>query len=434
MKLYSTNNTDLRVDFAEAVLRSLPKDNGLYMPVEIPKLPSSFFENLARKSFEDMSYEVATLLIGDAIPSDILRTIVEETVNFEAPVVPIHDNIYSLELFHGPTLAFKDFGARFMSRVMKYFKENGKELYILVATSGDTGGAVASGFLGVQGIKVVILFPKDKVSPLQQKQLTTLGQNITAIEIDGTFDDCQAIVKKAFLDEELNESYNLSSANSINISRLIPQSFYYFNALAQLKNPKDAVFVVPSGNFGNITAGILGHQMGMPVKHFVAATNINDIVPEYIKTGEYKPRPSEATISNAMDVGNPSNFPRLSKLFGSTWNNIKNKVKGYAYSDAQTKKAMQEVAEKYGYVLDPHGAIGYLAAIDYKSETNHKGPIIFLETAHPSKFISTVEETIQKKVNIPTRLSELSDHQEKYDQLDINYQNFKTWFTKFVSK
>lgn len=429
MKLYSTNNTETRVDFGDAVLKSLPSDKGLYLPVDIPKLPDSFFENIANKSFSSMAYEVASLLIGDAIPSEVLKKIVEETVNFEAPVIPIHDNIYSLELFHGPTLAFKDFGARFMSRVMKYFKEEDKELYILVATSGDTGGAVASGFLGVEGIKVVILFPKEKVSPLQQKQLTTLGQNITAVEIDGTFDDCQSIVKQAFLDEDLNNTYNLSSANSINISRLIPQSFYYFNALAQLAMPKDAVFVVPSGNFGNLTAGIIGQQMGMPVKHFVAATNTNDIVPEYIRTGEFEPKPSKATISNAMDVGNPSNFPRLFKLYGSTWNIIKEKVKGYAYSDKETKEAMLNVFNKYKYILDPHGAVGYLAAIEYKQEFNHNGPIIVLETAHPSKFIETVEGTLNSKVEVPERLAILSELKETFKQLDTNYENFKTWFT-----
>ena len=432
MNLYSTNNPNLRVEFSEAVLRSLPQDKGLYMPLEIPKLPSSFFATLKDRPFDEIAFEVAELLIGDAIPKEILRTIVKETVNFKAPLVPIKNNIYSLELFHGPTLAFKDFGARFMSRVMKYFKEADKDLYILVATSGDTGGAVASGFLGVDGISVVILFPKGKVSPLQQKQLTTLGQNITAIEIDGTFDDCQALVKEAFLDEDLNKKYNLSSANSINISRLIPQSFYYFNALAQLENHEDVVFVVPSGNFGNLTAGVIGQQMGMPVKHFVAATNSNDIVPKYLETGQYLPRTSEMTISNAMDVGDPSNFPRLSNLYGSTWNIIKEKIKGYSFDDESTKRCMKEVFAESKYILDPHGAVGYLAAEEYIQETKHQGPVIVLETAHPSKFIETVESTINSKVEIPQRLASLSQLEEVYSILDTEYKNFKNWFLSYA--
>ncbi|MCL4107795.1 UNVERIFIED_CONTAM: hypothetical protein GTU68_027180 [Idotea baltica] len=429
MQLYSTKNTELRVDFGQAILNALPKDNGLYMPTEISKLPDDFIKNIKNMSFQEMSFEIAHTLIGDSIPANILKEIVNEAINFPADIVHIHDNIYSLELFHGPTLAFKDFGARFMSRVMKYFKKEGRKLYILVATSGDTGGAVASGFYKVEGIEIIILFPKEKVSPLQQKQLTTLGENITAVEIDGTFDDCQDIVKKAFLDEEISEKYDLSSANSINISRLIPQSFYYFNALKQVEYDQDVSFVVPSGNFGNITAGILGQKMGLPVKHFIAATNVNDVVPEYIATGEYNPRPATATISNAMDVGNPSNFPRLEKLYGSTWNTIKDNIKGYAYSDDQTRETMQEVYKEYDYLLDPHGAVGYLAAMEYKYETGYEGPIIFLETAHPSKFRETVEETIGRKINIPERLSILSNREEIYTSLPNKYQNFKKWFT-----
>ncbi|GLR18911.1 threonine synthase [Portibacter lacus] len=428
MQLYSTKNPDLRVDFGQAILNALPKDNGLYMPTEIPKLGDDFIKNIRKMSFQEMSYEIAKTIIGDSIPADILKEIVYDAINFPAEVVHIHDNIYSLELFHGPTLAFKDFGARFMSRVMKYFKKKGKKLYILVATSGDTGGAVASGFYKVDGIEIVILFPKGKVSPLQQKQLTTLGENITAVEIDGTFDDCQAIVKKAFLDEEMSENYDLSSANSINISRLIPQSFYYFNALKQVDYNENVSFVVPSGNFGNITAGILGQKMGLPVKHFIAATNANDVVPEYIATGEYRPRPATATISNAMDVGDPSNFPRLSDLYGSTWNTIKDKLKGYAYSDEQTKETILEVYKDYGYLLDPHGAIGYLAAMEYKYETGYEEPIIFLETAHPSKFKETVEETLNQEIEIPERLSILSEKQEHFYPLPNKYEKFKKWF------
>lgn len=429
MELYSTNNTFLRVGFGEAVLKSLPEDNGLYMPVDIPLLPDNFYDQFKNRSFQEVSFEVAKALIGDSIPHEILRQIVNEAINFEAPVVPIHDNIYSLELFHGPTLAFKDFGARFMSRVMKYFKEENKKLYILVATSGDTGGAVASGFYEVEGIEVIILFPKNKVSPLQQKQLTTLGKNITAIEIDGNFDDCQAIVKQAFLDKELTSKYNLSSANSINISRLIPQTFYYFNAVQQLSSTLKPVFVVPSGNFGNITAGVIAYKMGLPIHQFVAATNINDVVPEYTKTGVFKPKKSVETISNAMDVGNPSNFYRMTGLLGSTWNNVITKLTAYAFDDEETKQAMKMVYSKYNYILDPHGAVGYLAAVKYQKENQYEGPVIFLETAHPSKFIETVESTLNTKVEIPEQLMHIKDLKEKFSSLSDQYSAFKQWFS-----
>ena len=434
MKLFSTNNSDNIVSFSEAVLRSLPNDKGLYMPLDIPRLQIDFEERLSEMTFEELSFEIAYNIIGEAIPKEILSNIITEAINFEAPLVNIHDNIYSLELFHGPTLAFKDFGARFMSRVMNYFRNKEEKLYILVATSGDTGGAVASGFLGVEGIEVVILFPKGKVSPLQQKQLTTLGKNITAIEVEGTFDDCQSIVKRAFLDDDLSKTFNLSSANSINISRLIPQSFYYFNAWKQIlklntKNSKlPLTFVVPSGNFGNITAGILGQNMGLPIQHFVAATNANDIVPQYINTGQFNSKASIPTISNAMDVGNPSNFPRMSALYGSTWNIIKKNMKGYSYSDSETKEAMIMVYEKYKYTLDPHGAIGYLAAVAYQKETNYEGPIIFLETAHPSKFTQTVENTLGIDIKIPERLAILSHKKEDYSEMKNNYDDFKNWF------
>lgn len=427
MKLYSTNNRDNIVDFTEAVLNSMPVDKGLYMPMEIPALSESFLSQIEQYSFQDIAYEIAKTVLQGYIPEEDLRTIIDDAINFDAPVVHLHDNIYTLELFHGPTLAFKDFGARFMSRIMNYLRDKDKKLYILVATSGDTGGAVASGFYDVEGIEVIILFPKGKVSPLQQKQLTTLGKNITALEIDGTFDDCQAIVKQAFLDLDLIEQFSMSSANSINIARLIPQSFYYMNAVAQLKGQRPT-FVVPSGNFGNITAGILGHKMGMPVEHFVAATNINDVVPEYIYTGKYKPRTSEATISNAMDVGNPSNFYRMVGLFGSTWNNVKEKMKGYAYTDEQTRVSIAEVYKKYNYTLDPHGAIGYLAAIQYQKESNYDGPIVFLETAHPSKFISTVEETIDTSIDIPERLNVLKERKEDFTSLSKDFGTFKTWY------
>lgn len=430
MKLYSTNNSNNIVDFSEAVLKSLPQDKGLYMPMTLLDLDQDFFEQSLSMTFQELSFQIAKKIIGDDIPENVLKEIVYDAINFDAPLVHINDNIYSLELFHGPTLAFKDFGARFMARVMNYFRNKNEKLYILVATSGDTGGAVASGFYDVEGIEVVILFPKGKVSPLQQKQLTTLGKNITAIEIDGTFDDCQAIVKEAFLDIDLNKIYNLSSANSINIARLIPQSFYYFNALRQLGNPEDAVFVIPSGNFGNITAGIIGQQMGMRVSHFVAATNSNDVFPEYIESGIFTAKTSIATISNAMDVGNPSNFPRLEKLYGSTWNIVKKNVSSYSISDAETKATMKLVYENHAYILDPHGAVGYKAALKYKEAHARQRPIIVLETAHPSKFIETVEETLGIEIKIPKRLADLKDKKEVYFQSTVNYEAFKQWFAK----
>jgi threonine synthase len=427
MKLNSTKNKNIEVDFGQAVLESLPKDNGLYMPTFIPPLSQDFFDRLPTLSFPDLSFEVANHLLSDSMPEAILSDIVHEAINFEAPLVHIHDNIYTLELYHGPTLAFKDFGARFMSRVMNYYRDVREKLYILVATSGDTGGAVASGFYNVEGIEVIILFPKGKVSPLQQKQLTTLGGNIRAIEIDGTFDDCQVIVKNAFLDEELRKKYQLSSANSINISRLIPQSFYYFNAVKQL-NGGQASFVVPSGNFGNITAGIMAHLMGLKVNKFIAATNINDVVPNYLETGEYHPKPSKPTISNAMDVGNPSNFPRMIQLLGSTWNNVKKHLHSYSFADKETKEVMKSVHNKYNYTLDPHGAVGYLGAIKFKERYNYKDPIIFLETAHPSKFKETVEETLKVKIDVPYRLAKLSEEKESFFSLSTKYQEFKDWF------
>ncbi len=430
MHLYSTKNKNLNIEFEEAVLRSLPQDNGLYMPHEIPLINKKDLLVLLDKSFEELSFEVAKNIIGDSIPEEILKAIVLEAINFPAPLVMLEENIYCLELFHGPTLAFKDFGARFMSRVMNYYKRENEKLFVLVATSGDTGGAVASGFYNVEGIEVVILFPKGKVSPLQQKQLTTLGKNISAIEIDGTFDDCQSIVKQAFLDEELIHKYQLSSANSINISRLIPQSFYYFNALRQLEDISDVVFVVPSGNFGNLTAGILAQKMGLPIKHFVAATNINDVVPEYIKNGHYNPRQSEQTISNAMDVGNPSNFYRMETLYGSTWNTVKENVSAYAFTDGETKNAMKEIHDKYGYIIDPHGAVAYLGALKYKLDSGHNGPTIFMETAHPSKFMETVESVLNIKIEIPERLASLSEKNETFTILHNDYNEFKNWFIK----
>src|ERR1700743_221001 len=339
MKLYSTNNPSTRVSFKEAVFNSMPQDKGLYMPVEIPRLDDKFLNNLDGYSLPEIAFNVAKNLIGDDIPDADLKTIIYDAINFFAPVVKLEENVFVLELWHGPSLAFKDFGARFMSRVMSYFLEKGeKQLDVLVATSGDTGGAVALGFLGVPNTRVTIIYPKGKVSDIQELQLTTNGKNIRAVEIEGTFDDCQALVKQAFTDAELNEKFRLTSANSINIARLIPQTFYYFNAYAQLlrQGVKKVVFSVPSGNFGNIGAGLLAWKMGLPVEHFIAATNVNDTVPEFLKTGVYQPKPSIATLSNAMDVGNPSNWVRIADLFKADAGALNNLVTGYSYNDDET--------------------------------------------------------------------------------------------------
>lgn len=432
MQLYSTKNPSEFVSLKEAVLRGLPPDNGLYMPQNIPKLPSSFFENLADMSFSEIAYAVTKNLIGGIIPDVDLKEIVNNAVNFPAPLVQLDKEKYILELFHGPSLAFKDFGARFMAQLMSYFNRGSKkELVILVATSGDTGGAVAAGFYKTPGIKVVILYPSGKVSHLQEKQLTTLGHNITALEVNGTFDDCQTLVKQAFLDEELTGNIRLTSANSINISRLIPQSFYYFEAYKQLKeNDKDVVFCVPSGNFGNLTAGILAQKMGLPIKHFIAATNSNDVVPQYLKKGEYTPRPSVPTISNAMDVGSPSNFTRMLDLYCSTWDNMRSEITGFAINDKDTEVALKEVYDKYGYVIDPHGAVGYLALKQFQEKSKDNSIGVILETAHPSKFIDDVERILVKKIDIPERLSELSNKKKESIPLNIDYQPFKEWLQK----
>jgi threonine synthase len=353
---------------------------------------------------------------------------VERAINFPAPVVPVEDGVGSLELFHGPSLAFKDFGARFMAETMSYFNRNeDRELTILVATSGDTGGAVAAGFFKTPGIRVIILYPSGKVSPLQEKQLTTLGENVTALEIDGTFDDCQALVKKAFLDPQLSTHLRLSSANSINISRLIPQSFYYFEAYKQVAvHQQPVVFAVPSGNFGNLTAGLLAQRMGLPVAHFIAATNRNDVVPEYLHTGQYQPRPSVRTLSNAMDVGAPSNFARMLDLFGSTWNTMKTAIIGYAYNDEQTAEALKSVYQRTGYLFDPHGAVGYLALQEYqRSHPDTYG--VVLETAHPAKFLEDVEQILGEPVAVPERLAALRDSVKVAVPMGTEFGEFKNW-------
>lgn len=430
MKLYSTKNKSSFVSLAKAVLKGLPDDNGLFMPEQIPQLPKEFIQNIKNYSFQEIAFIVCKTMFADTIPDEDLKEIVYESINFPAPLVKLDEQKYILELFHGPSLAFKDFGARFMARLMSYFdRGNDDELVILVATSGDTGGAVAAGFYKTPGIKVVILYPSGKVSHLQEQQLTTLGHNITALEIDGTFDDCQALVKKAFLDKELTSKIRLTSANSINIARLIPQSFYYFEAYKQLENPKNVVFCIPSGNFGNLTAGLFAAKMGLPVHKFIAATNANNVVPEYLEHGEYRPRASTRTISNAMDVGNPSNFARMEDLFGFTWNNMKQEIVGFSYNDEETEEGMKEVDSKYNYIIDPHGAVGYNALNEYQQENEDTQGII-LETAHPSKFLPDVERVLSKEIEVPERLAELRSRKKEVANMSIRFDEFKEYLLK----
>lgn len=428
MRLYSTKNKSKFVSLQEAVFKGLPEDNGLYMPERLPLLSEVFLRNLKNYSFQEIGFEICNQLFEGAIPESDLRGIIENAVSFPAPVVKLDEEIFILELFHGPSLAFKDFGARFMAQLMSYFNRgNDRQLVILVATSGDTGGAVAAGFYKTPGIKVVVLYPSGKVSHLQEKQLTTFGENVTAIEVAGTFDDCQALVKKAFLDTELTQKIRLSSANSINIARLIPQSFYYFEAYKQLEDDdRPVVFCVPSGNFGNLTAGLFAKKMGLPVHQFIAATNLNDVVPEYLKTGVFTPRPSVPTLSNAMDVGNPSNFARMMDLYSSTWNILKAEIKGFAFDDEQTKFAVKEVFERFGYVIDPHGAVGYLALKEYQ-EANPGYMGIILETAHPSKFLPDVEAILERTVDVPERLAVLADKEKNAVQMGVEFSSFKDW-------
>ena len=431
MRLYSTKNKNAFVDLKEAVLKGLPDDNGLFMPEHFPKLPKEFIDNLEKYSFQEIAYEVSKCLFQGFIPENDLKQIIDKSVTFPAPVVKLDGQTFILELFHGPSLAFKDFGARFMAQLMSYFNQgDDRELVILVATSGDTGGAVASGFLKTEGIKVVILYPKGKVSPLQEKQLTTLGHNISALEVEGTFDDCQALVKQAFLDKELTNNIRLTSANSINISRLVPQSFYYFEAYKQIKaEDTNIAFVVPSGNYGNITAGLIAKQMGLPISHFIAASNANDIVPEYLNSGSYNPRPSVRTVSNAMDVGNPSNFVRMQDLYGFTWNNMAKEISGYSFDDEATVAGIKEVYDKYNYVIDPHGAVGY-QALKVHQMLHPKTKGIILETAHPSKFLDAVENVIDTKVNVPERLAILADKKKEATLISTSYNPFKDWLLK----
>lgn len=430
MQYYSTSGNAPKTSLQEAVVKGLAPDKGLYMPERIPMIPKAFFNNIGEMSLQDIAYVVANTLFGDDIDSETLKEIVNETLNFDIPLVKVDDNKYSLELFHGPTLAFKDVGARFMARLLGYFnKKNGtKDVNVLVATSGDTGSAVANGFLGVPGVKVFVLYPKGKVSKIQEAQFTTLGQNITALEISGTFDDCQALVKNAFMDAELNEKLQLTSANSINVARFLPQMFYYFYAYAQLAKmgqPLDNIVVsVPSGNFGNITAGLIGKRMGLPIKRFIAANNKNDIFYQYLLSGEYNPRPSIATIANAMDVGAPSNFARILDLYGNSHDAIASEISGCTYTDEQIAETLKETYKATGYLLDPHGAVGYRSLLEGLKE-NEIG--VFLETAHPAKFKETVESIIEDEVAIPAKLAAFMKGTKSTVKLSSSFPSFKKY-------
>lgn len=428
MQLYSTKKIAPDVSLKEAVLRGLPPDNGLYMPYNIPLLPASFWNNLDTMSYNEMAFEVIKNLLGNYISDSDIKEIIENAYNFDAPLVNVGED-QILELFQGPTLAFKDFGARFMGRLMGYFlKEEKREVNILVATSGDTGSAVAHGFLNVPRIKVTILYPKGKVSEIQEKQFTTLGANITALEIDGTFDDCQAIVKQAFLDNELNQKFYLSSANSINIARLIPQSLYYIYAYKQLKN-KDLplVFSIPSGNFGNLTAGLFAKKMGLPIHKIIASTNANDIFTNYYNTGEFLPKKSIQTISNAMDVGNPSNFIRIMDIYNDDLNKLKLDINSYSFDDAETKNCIRETYAKYNYILCPHTAVAYLGLKKYKATEKNSINGIILSTAHPIKFGDIVEPIINQKMEIPERLKSIIDGKKLSISLSNKFDDFKSW-------
>ena len=426
MNYYSTNSRNVTASLKEAVVRSLAPDRGLYMPFEIKKMPQSFFDGIQSLSFQEIAFEVAESFFGEDVPEDELRREVFETLSFDCPVVRVCDNIFSLELFHGPTLAFKDVGARFMARMLRHFtKDEDGVLNVLVATSGDTGSAVANGFLGVEGIRVFVLYPKGKVSPIQECQFTTLGQNITAVEVDGVFDDCQALVKNAFMDRELCSLMRLTSANSINVARFLPQSFYYFNAYAQMKRmgfSDNLVICVPSGNFGNICSALFAAEAGLPVKRFVAANNANDVFFNYLQTGKYVPKASVKTLANAMDVGDPSNFARIMALYGGDWGKIKSVISGDVISDSQIEDTMKECFAANGYILDPHGACGYLALMRSLREGENG---IFCETAHPAKFKDTVDRILGTDIEIPGRLAAFMKGRKQSVGISEGYNEFK---------
>lgn len=435
MKYYSTNKQAPIANLSKAVVKGLAEDRGLYMPERINKLPKEFFDNIEKLSFQEIAYHVADAFFGKDVEAEALKKIVYDTLAFDCPVVKVSDNIYSLELFHGPTLAFKDVGARFMARMLQYIAsretaDNSKTVNVLVATSGDTGSAVANGFLGVEGIHVYVLYPKGKVSKIQESQFTTLGKNITAIEIDGVFDDCQALVKNAFMDEELNKHMKLTSANSINVARFLPQAFYYFNAYARMKEQglaDNLVVCVPSGNFGNITAALFGHAMGLPIKRFIAANNANDIFYKYLKSGKYEPKPSIQTLANAMDVGDPSNFARILDLYGNSHERITSLISGATYSDERISETMQECYKSSGYILDPHGACGY-QALKELLKPDETG--VFCETAHPAKFKEKVDEILNTNIEIPERLAAFMRGTKLSIPMSKDFETFKKFLMK----
>ena len=427
MLYYSTNGKAPLADLRKAVVKGLAEDRGLYMPQSLKRLPDSFFDSIDKLSFQEIAYNVAQAFFGEDIPADSLKAIVYDTLSFDCPVVKVTDSIYSLELFHGPTLAFKDVGARFMARLLQYFREGDGLVNVLVATSGDTGSAVANGFLGVEGTRVFVLYPKGKVSPIQECQFTTLGRNITALEIDGVFDDCQALVKNAFMDQELNSLMKLTSANSINVARFLPQSFYYFYAYAQMKArglADNLVMCVPSGNFGNICSALFAKAMGLPVKRFIAANNINDVFYKYLQTGVYTPKHSVQTLANAMDVGDPSNFARILDLYGHSWTRIRSDISGAVVNDSAIKKTILDCWRENAYLLDPHGACGFHALSD-GLQPGEAG--VFCETAHPAKFKDTVEKVIGGPVEIPERLAEFMKGEKQSVNLSKEFEDFKNY-------
>ncbi len=430
MNYYSLTNKNNKSSFEDAVIKGIAPDRGLYFPENITPLPSEFFKNITKYSNEEIAFKVIQQFVGDEIPKSVLKDIIKETIDFKFPVVKVEDAIYSLELFHGPTMAFKDVGARFMARCLGYFNRDKKDekVTVLVATSGDTGGAVANGFLGVKGVDVVILYPSGKVSNVQEKQLTTLGQNIVALEVDGVFDDCQEMVKTAFLDREITDQRTLTSANSINVARWLPQMFYFFFAYKQLKHKeKGLVFSVPSGNFGNICAGLMAQQLGLPVHQFVASTNINDVVPNFFKSKKYTPQPSKQTISNAMDVGNPSNFIRIQEIFNNDFEQLSKHVSSFSFDDNATRKAMKKIHHTTGYVADPHGAVGYLGLKKYIQQQDLQG--VFLETAHPIKFADIVEPVLNIKLDLPPQIMEVIDKKKVASNIS-SYEDLKAFLLK----
>jgi len=427
MNYYSLHHKSPKTSFKNAVVQGLAKDRGIYFPDNITQLSKDFIENISEYTNHEIAYEVIKQFVGDEIPTEKLKEIIAATVSFDFPLVKVDDNIASLELFHGPTMAFKDVGAKFMAQCLEYFNQgNTEEITVLVATSGDTGGAVANGFLGAKGVNVVILYPSGKVSDIQEKQLTTLGQNITALEVDGVFDDCQEMVKTAFLDQEITKK--LTSANSINVARWLPQMFYFFFAYKELhKQHKALTFSVPSGNFGNICAGVMAQKLGLPIKHFIASTNINDTVPNYLVNGIYTPKPSKTTISNAMDVGNPSNFIRIQELFNNDLETLKSAFSSYSFSDEETRKTMKKIYSNSGYVADPHGAVGYLGLKKHGLKETEFG--VFLETAHPVKFLDVVEATLPVKVEIPVQIQKVINN-KKVAIRAANYEDLKAFLMK----